>query len=199
MKPEIISHRINTIKQLRLTPSCFGVEIDLRSRGSRIILQHDPFCKGESLERWLKYYQHGTIILNVKEEGLEKEVLRILSEHHVRDYFFLDVSFPFLIALSKQGKKKLAVRFSEYESLDTVLRMKGLAEYVWVDCFSRLPLNRKNYNEIKKAGFKICIVSPELQKHPISQISVYAAFLKEQKIVVDAVCTKHPDLWETIT
>ena len=52
----------------------------------------------------------------------------------------------------------------------------------------------KTNEELKQAGFKICLVSPELQKHPLDRISEF----KEQTIGmdIDAVCTKRPDLWK---
>ena len=41
-----IAHRINEINQLKQTPSEMGVEIDIRSNGQDLILQHDPFTAG---------------------------------------------------------------------------------------------------------------------------------------------------------
>lgn len=195
MKPKFIVHRVNTIEQLQNVPAALGVEIDLRSEGKKIILQHDPFCRGESFEKWLDHYHHGMIILNVKEEGLEKTITKMLTERNIADYFFLDVSFPVLISLSDAGINKLAVRFSEYECLETVLKMQGRAQYVWIDCFHDLPLNRKIYDRLKLVGFSLCLVSPELQKHPVSQIKAFADSIQNEGFEIDAVCTKRPDLW----
>ncbi len=198
MKPQIIAHRVNTIAQLKQTPTHFGVEIDLRSQNSKIILQHDPFRDGEEFEAWLNYYRHNTIILNVKEEGLEKAIALLLSQRNIKNYFFLDVSFPFMVWLSSEGMREFAVRFSEFESVETVLNMKGRAKYVWIDCFTKLPLNRNIYGKLKTADFKICIVSPELQEHDIKEIETYAEALWKEGIYFDAVCTKRPELWENL-
>jgi hypothetical protein len=35
--------------------------------------------------------------------------------------------------LSRQGEKNIALRFSEFESIDTILNMKGKANWVWID------------------------------------------------------------------
>ena len=43
--------------------------MDIRSEGARLIIHHDPFVAGESFDEWINAYQHGTLILNVKEEG----------------------------------------------------------------------------------------------------------------------------------
>ena len=47
------------------------------------------------------------------------------------------------------------------------------------------------------AGFKLCLVSPELQgRDAHSEIPALAKLLNEQAIAADAVCTKRTDLWE---
>ena len=60
---EIIAHRINKIAKLKSIPKKFGVEVDLRSYGSKIVLNHDPFKTGDKLEDYLSNYNHGTLIL----------------------------------------------------------------------------------------------------------------------------------------
>ena len=49
---EIIIHRVNTIKKLKSISNNFGTEIDIRSSSSKLILSHDPFAKGDSLENY---------------------------------------------------------------------------------------------------------------------------------------------------
>jgi hypothetical protein len=92
----------------------------------------------------------------------------------------------------KKGVSDIAVRFSEYEPLEFVLKFKDKVKWVWVDCFTDLPLNAENYN-ILKQHFKLCIVSPELQGYPVERIVEFKEKLKEMP--VDAVCTKKPELW----
>jgi hypothetical protein len=89
-----IAHRVNTIKDLLNTPTEYGVEIDLRDFGEKLILQHDPFKDGESFEEYLKNYNHGTMILNIKSEGIETRVLKLIQQHNIKSYFFVDCSFP---------------------------------------------------------------------------------------------------------
>lgn len=198
VKPKIIVHRVNTIAQLRQMPAYLGVEIDLRSKGSEIILQHDPFCDGERLEAWLGYYNHDTIILNVKEEGLEKTITNLLLQRNIKNYFFLDVSFPFMVWLSNEGMREFSVRLSEFESLETVLNMKDRVRYVWVDCFTKSPLNYDIYKRLKAADFQICIASLELQNHDVNEIEAHAKALWNQGVYFDAVCTKKPQLWQDL-
>lgn len=190
---ELIAHRVNTLEQLRQTPSELGVELDLRDRGGRLILQHEPFSNGEDFAPYLQEYQHGTMILNVKSERIEHRVLEELQgAGTVRDYFFLDCSFPMIRTLVEQGEHRIAVRFSELEPIEGPLSLAGEVDWVWVDCFTRLPLDDETYPRLK-AHFKICIVSPELQGYPLDRIAEFARQMRGYEI--DAVCTKRPDLW----
>jgi hypothetical protein len=194
---EYIAHRINTIKELKQLPTEVGVELDIRDRGDRLILQHDPFTDGEDFEEYLKHYKHGTMILNIKSERVEYRVLELLKNSKVKSYFFLDSSFPMIYLLSKSSEKNIALRFSEFEGLDTILNMENKVEWVWVDCFSKLPLDLDKFKILKNKGFKFCLVSPELQAQP-EKIEEYRSYLFQNNIVLDAICTKFKNikLWE---
>lgn len=192
---EMIAHRVNTIQQLKNTPTKYGVELDLRDFDNRLILQHDPFKDGEDFEKYLEYYQHGTMILNMKSEGIEFHILELLREHKIQNYFFLDSSFPMIYLLSIKGENNIALRFSEFEKLDTILSMKDKVKWVWTDCFTVSPITKENSETLKSAGLKICLVSPELQNRK-NDIEDYIEFVTNQDIKVDAVCTKFPELWD---
>ena len=194
---KIISHRRNTIPDLKATPGKYGVEVDIRSLGQQLIIHHDPFVAGESFEDWIAVYQHGTLILNIKEEGLESRLIALMQSHGIDDYFFLDQSFPFLVKWAKAGEHRCAVRVSEFESIETALTLAGQVDWIWVDCFTRFPLNLEDAKRLKNAGFKLCLVSPELQgRDAETEIPLLVQLLDEQGIQADAVCTKRPDLWE---
>jgi hypothetical protein len=184
-----IAHRINSVQELKQLPIEYGVELDLRDYGNDLILQHDPFMMGESFEEYLKYYQHGTMILNIKSERIEHRVLDLLKKYDITNYFFLDSSFPMIYSLSKQGETQCAVRFSELEGLDTILNMKTKIDWVWVDCFTKLPIDLSIFNVLKTSGFKLCLVSPELQGRDY-EIEQYKQVLNAKGIAFDAICTK---------
>jgi hypothetical protein len=175
-------------------PHEYGVELDLRDRGERLILVHDPFSDGEDFGPYLREYRHGTMILNVKSERIEHRVLdELAAAGTVDDYFFLDCSFPMIRQLVSQGEHRIAVRFSEFEPIEGPLSLAGDVDWVWVDCFSRMPLDDASYARLS-ASFKICIVSPELQGHDLGRIDLFARQL--EPYAIDAVCTKRPDLWQ---
>ena len=186
---EYIAHRVNTIEELKQIPNEYGVELDLRDFGDRLILQHDPFKDGEDFEEYLKNYNHGTMILNIKSERIEHKVLELIQKYNIKKYFFLDSSFPMIYLLSKTGEKNIALRFSEFEGIDTILSMTGKVEWIWVDCFSKLPINYEIYKLLKNNGFKFCLVSPELQGQN-EKLASYKQYLQNEGIVFDAICTK---------
>ena len=191
----IIKHRINSIKLLLETPSKFGIEIDIRSYKNKLILNHEPYLDGENIDDFLKNYKHQLLILNVKEEGLEKRLIELMKLFKIKNYFFLDQSFPFLIKTTNSGENRCAVRFSEYESINTVLSLSNIVKWVWVDFFTKLPLDYENYLKLKESRFNICLVSPELQGHDKEQIVNLQKELIKNKIYINAVCTKYPALW----
>lgn len=186
---EYIAHRINTVEELQKLPSEYGVELDLRDGlDGRIYIQHEPFIAGEDFEEYLKHYHHGTMILNIKSERIEFKVLELLKEYGIEKYFFLDSSFPMIKLLSDQGEYNIALRFSELEGLDTIEAMQGRARWIWVDCFTKMPLTVEIADKLHGWGYKICVVSPELEGQE-EKLEEYKDKLR--KMNLDAVCTKN--------
>ena len=191
-----IAHRRNTIEELRLTPKELGIEIDIRSEGASLIVVHDPFQPGIDFDEWFAHFDHKTLILNVKEEGLEDALLKRMATRDVTDFFFLDQSFPFLLKTARAGERRCAVRVSEYESIETALSLTGLIDWIWVDVFTRFALTGREAARLKAAGFRLCLVSPELQgRWDEREIDDIKATCIREGIELDAVCTKRPQCW----
>lgn len=193
----LIAHRRNTRALLAETPTDLGVEVDIRSQGTALVIHHDPFvADAPGFEEWLSGYRHGTLILNVKEEGLEDRLLALMAERGIENFFFLDQSFPFLMRTARRGEKRCAVRISEFESVDTALSLAGQVEWVWVDCFTRFPLGHRDATRLQEAGLRLCLVSPELQgRTDPAEIEAMRNLLAREGIEADAVCTKVPEHW----
>tara|TARA_B100000424_G_C22678448_1_gene371776 strand:+ start:15 stop:608 length:594 start_codon:yes stop_codon:yes gene_type:complete len=190
----IIKHRVNTISSLKKTQENLGVEIDLRSKNKQLYLHHDPFKNGVLFSKWLRHYKHSFIVLNVKEEGLEKEILRELKKRKVKNFFFHDQTFS--TVLKNMKKTKVSIRYSEFEELKKINFLFRSIKWIWIDHFKNFELKKNFYFYLKKKKVKICIVSPELVniKH-VNKIQSLIKNLKKQKISIDAVCTKKPKLW----
>jgi hypothetical protein len=156
---EIIIHRVNKIKDLKKISHNFGVEIDIRANGSNLILNHEPFNTGDKLKDYLENYKHKTLVLNLKEAGIEKEVLRLVKKYSIKSYFLLDVEMPYMYAATKNGQKNIAVRYSEYENIFLAKYFVKKLNWIWIDTATKLPLNKNNIKILSK--FKSCLVCPE--------------------------------------
>tara|TARA_B100000795_G_C22795245_1_gene439022 strand:- start:185 stop:769 length:585 start_codon:yes stop_codon:yes gene_type:complete len=183
---EIIIHRINKIKELKKIPINFGTEIDIRSNNSQLILSHDPFLKGDKLINYLENYKHKTLVLNLKEAGIEKTVLNIVKKYSIKSYFLLDVEMPYMYTATKGGQKNIAVRFSEYEDIALADHFKDKLKWVWIDTATKLPLNQDNIKTLSK--FKSCLVCPERWGR-VKDIVKYKKILKKLNYKPDAVMT----------
>ncbi len=188
----LIEHRVNTIEKLQAVPPDRGVEVDVRDYDGTLRCIHDPLLTGTPLADLLAHFQHRLIIFNVKCDGLERQIEDLAADHGVRDYFFLDVANPSLVQYVRRGGRRVAVRFSEHEPIEFALAFRGQAEWVWVDCFTHWPLDRRSYDLLKK-NFKICLVSPELQQHSRDSIQEFRRQLAG--LEVDAVCTDFCSDW----
>jgi hypothetical protein len=101
----------------------------------------------------------------------------------IENYFFLDQSFPFLVKYSRIGVRRCAVRVSEFESINTALTLAGKVDWVWVDCFTQFTLTHDNAKTLQEAGFKLCLVSPELQGRDAQiEIAQTVQLLKDRNI-----------------
>lgn len=188
----LIEHRVNTLEHLQRVPPERGIEVDVRDYDGDLRLVHDPFQSSERLEDLLAAYRHALVIFNVKCDGLEGRIIELAAKYNIVNYFFLDLANPTLVNLVRRGVWQVAVRYSEFEPLEFALAFAGQVEWVWVDCFTYLPLNREIYRRLHQ-HFKICLVSPELQKHPRDWIQSFRRQLHDMPI--DAVCTDYCEEW----
>jgi hypothetical protein len=191
-----IIHRVNTTESLKKIPEKYGVEIDIRGYGGKLLLNHDPIddpAKYDELEEYLKNFRHAFIIFNMKEAGYEQRVLDLAEKYSIENFFLLDVEFPYLYhATRKKGVRKIAVRYSEAEPIESVLAQsaggKPLLDWVWIDTNTQLPLNKKIIGKFKELGLKTCLVCPERWGRP-EDIKNYKEFMEKEGIIVDAVMT----------
>ncbi len=189
-------HRVNNPKDLNKIDSKIGIEVDVHGYNKRIVVNHDPFVKSVEFSKWLNNYNHKILFVNIKEEGIESEVLKILNKKNVSNFVLFDVSFPFIYKLLSQNQRKLAIRISKYEALEGFVKLKIKPKWVWLDLFEDIiPLSKKSHMLLRQNKIKIIIVSPELHGRNIDNIKKIKNQIKRRNINIDAVCTKVPDLW----
>jgi hypothetical protein len=196
----IIKHRVNTSKELLTLNPEFGVEVDIRTFGHRLVVSHDPYNdKAEDFKNWISLYNHHTLIINIKEEGLEDSIEKILDQYPLIDYFFLDQSVPYMVKSLRKNKFKTSMRFSDLESIESLrLVIENLSRkpnWIWIDDFTGTWQHLDYLKKIDLRGIKTCIVSPELQGRDL--------YLEAEKIeksfkffTPTAICTKNPEFWK---
>lgn len=202
---QIIIHRVNTIEKLKTIPAHYGVEIDVRGRGEKMYLNHDPLEDNkeyEELEKYLLKYHHAFVIFNTKEAGYEERIIELAKKYKIENYFLLDVEFPYLYkATRKDGFRKIAVRYSEAEPVEMteaqIVDGQPLLDWVWIDTNTRLPLDDRTIETLKK--FKTCLVCPERWGRP-KDIPKYIEEIKKLNFPLDAVMTAldYASQWEKL-
>ena len=198
---KIIVHRVNSCKELDSINTSYGVEVDIRAYKNKLVCSHDPLIKGESFKNWLKSYNHSFIVANIKEEGIEEEVIQLIESKNISNYFLLDVSFPFLYKLTKKDRltNKFIYRISDYEKLCPDFVINNSIKWIWIDAFISFPEEDLNkvYELQKNHEIKICMVSPELHLDRNEEINNdLLSKIKYLDVKYDLVCTKNPKLWE---
>jgi len=186
----IVHHRVNSVDHLNRVPPDEGIEVDIRSWGSALVMHHDAFVGGPDFVEFIHQYRHRLLIANVKEEGIERRVIESIESAGIRDYFLLDVTFPFLVRYASMGFRNLAVRFSEYEDMQTCLNLAGKVNWVFVDNFTRLPVEGGAFGRLAQ-HFRLCVVSPELLHR--DEIPFARDVLATNPAT--AVLTDHPEAW----
>lgn len=181
----IIWHRVNTIEELKHIDLEDGVEIDVRSNKGIPYLSHYIDENGILFEEWLNHYKlKGTLVINVKEEGLETIIIELLNKYNITNYVFLDEPFWYLLNSSRKlNNKNFAIRVSKFESVETALKSRELSDWVWYDYFD----DYINVSDIKKlidSGFKVIMPSPEL----VNSTKDYEHILEENNISIWAIC-----------
>tara|TARA_B100000989_G_scaffold42813_1_gene27280 strand:- start:2159 stop:2743 length:585 start_codon:yes stop_codon:yes gene_type:complete len=184
---EIIIHRVNKVRDLKKLNSIYGTEIDIRFYKQKLILNHEPNQTGDALEDYLINYSHGTLVLNIKEAGIELEVLKLVKKYSIKNYFLLDIEFPFILNAYINNIRELAIRVSFYESTTNVHNFKNLFNWIWLDSYKFKNFNKNDLNILKKN--KICIVCPSRWGKE-NQIKKYKNYFKKQNIKLHAVMTE---------
>ena len=183
---EIIVHRINEIDRLKNIPKKFGVEIDIRAKGNDLILNHEPGEDGDSFYEFVEQYEHGTLVLNIKEAGIEQKVIDLVRQKQVASYFLLDVEMPFVYRAGQDGMSDLAIRYSEYEPISFAQHFSGTFDWVWIDTPSYLPLEEDVIQTLQ--NYKSCLVCPERWGRP-EDIGAYIQQMKQLNYKPNAVMT----------
>lgn len=191
-----IIHKVNTIEKLKTVPQNYGVEIDIRFENNNLYLSHDLIADKASkcsLESFLLEYNHEFIVANIKDTGIESDVIQAISQT-TNNFFLLDFEIPFLFHKNKKIKKYLSTRYSIFEQTSKESEVINYVDWIWVDTFSDFPINEININNLP--NLKKCLVSPERWGRE-GDISKIVKFMHKHKINFELIMTdlNMVDIW----
>ena len=198
--PIFVAHRINNLKNLSMIEKNVGIEIDIREDNQDIVLAHDPFTKNVQdkikLIEILPFFENRFLIINVKSERIEQRFIEISKNYLKRNnYFFLDSSLSVINQYRNNKDFIFCSRYSEYESLLTskMLVKKKLTNWIWIDVFNKLPINKKISITLNNIKAKKCLTSPCLLGRE-EDIKKYAKIIKRFDLNIDAICCKYKNI-----
>tara|TARA_R110001606_G_scaffold372916_1_gene530153 strand:- start:54 stop:686 length:633 start_codon:yes stop_codon:yes gene_type:complete len=168
-----------------------GTETDVRDYKGELVISHDIadencISLNEFFEIYNKYDDALPLALNVKSDGLQVELKKLLDKHNIINYFVFDMAVPDALQYLKVGVNTFT-RESEYEKEPSFY---DEACGIWLDEFNGHWIDKKVIERHIKNKKKICIVSPDLHKREYKkEWSHYKKIEKELCIKDLMICT----------
>ncbi len=188
----------NTIKAIeRAFTSGFGIETDIRDYRGNLIVSHD-IGDDDSLdaETVFKLYKDVgkdlTLALNVKADGIQKLVLKLIQKYDISNYFLFDMSIPELVVNSNVNIKF----YTRSSDIECHLVEEKKADGIWLDSFYDKDFIKEKVNgiNVELLERKVCIVSPELhgwKYEDVWEIIKQNNLHNSEKV---QLCTDYPDI-----
>ena len=170
----VLSHRGYWLKpQERNTLAAFersfslgyGTETDIRDHCCKLVISHDmPNSNSLPIEAFFdvhkKYNARLPLALNIKADGLQDELARLLSAYEVSNYFVFDMAVPDGLQYIHKNIR-VFTRQSEFETLPAFYED---AEGVWLDEFLDHWISDEIIEKHLSHQKSLCLVSPDLHK-----------------------------------
>jgi glycerophosphoryl diester phosphodiesterase len=174
----------------------FGTETDIRDNGGKLVVSHEMANDSamqieEFLDIYRSFGKRLHLALNIKADGLQTELKRLLCDYEVENYFVFDMAVPDGLLYARQK----FVTFTRHSDFEPTPSYYDLAQGIWLDEFMSHWITDSVIEEHLKARKSICIVSPELHNRDNSAEWKHYQEL-ERKIGHDRLmlCTDFPEL-----
>jgi hypothetical protein len=120
-----------------------GIETDLRydAKGS-IVIAHDlpsgdEISFDELLQMYCDFSRPSTLALNIKTDGIQREIALLLRKYNITDFFTFDMSFPeHLYYIACDLKPMMRQSEFEFVNLDNGNPVYQQSAGLWVDQFT---------------------------------------------------------------
>jgi hypothetical protein len=173
---EILAHRglwkfpeeRNTLTAFKLALNFgFGIELDVRDLNGSIVISHDIPVEGsvDLLSTLLEMYSRSKfsscLALNIKSDGLQKHLAKLLSEFNINNYFIFDMSIPDTLGYFRSNLETY-IRISDIEEINPFLM--DSSQGIWLDGLMGEWVQPETILALANYNKPICLVSPELHK-----------------------------------
>lgn len=170
-----------------------GTETDFRDYEQKLVISHnvaDSTCMNAGDFFAMYKDQKCTLALNVKADGIQQLLKKLLDKNNITNYFCFDMSIPDTLEYIN-ADLKFFVRESEYEKINSLYEK---ADGVWADGFESDEWVTKEYiKSHRDKEKKVCIVSSDLHKRDYSELWKR---INDKEILDDdgvILCTDYPD------
>lgn len=172
-----------------------GIETDVRDYKGHLVISHNiADDKAFPLENVFKAYNEldcrGMLALNVKADGIQNELEKLLEKYDIRNYFMFDMSIPEQVVYRDRGFRF----FTRHSDIETVPVQYEDACGVWMDGFYNVDwIDADAIRAHLKNNKAVCLVSPELHGKSYDRLW---SILKDKNLYLEDnlyLCTDVPD------
>jgi len=187
------SEKNTSIAFVRALENGFGIETDFRDLNGDLVVSHDlpgddVMPISELVHLFKSTCNDGLMALNIKADGLQLLVKKMVECSGMKNYFAFDMSVPDMRGYFSEGIPTFT-RLSEYEQTPSFL---DLSIGVWLDAFESQWYDIELINHLIKKNKQIAIVSSELHGRPHHNLW---SFLKANQLHQNSlvsICTDFP-------
>jgi hypothetical protein len=173
----------------------FGIETDVRDYKGELVISHDIANKDcilvqDLFEIYAKYNNSFPLALNIKSDGLQVKLKRLILKYGVKNYFIFDTSIPDGLGYLRHNFNYFT-RQSEYEPSPAFY---DISAGVWIDEFKSHWVTANDISQHMDNNKMVSIVSPELHGRSYKKEWKHYQEIQELLGIKDMMlCTDYPE------
>ena len=141
----------------------YGIETDIRDYKGKLVVSHNVAEETSfEFENVLKLYSNmnssSELAINIKADGLQGLLEKLLDRYRIENYFVFDMSIPEQVVFHRE-QFKVFTRMSEYETAPVLLEK---SQGIWMDEWETSWINADVIRKYRSEGKLISIISPEI-------------------------------------
>lgn len=187
------SEKNTSVAFTRALENDFGIETDFRDLNGELVVSHDlprdnAMPIGEFVSLYAASCKDGLMALNIKADGLQLLVKKMVEDSRMQNYFAFDMSVPDMRGYFSEGIPTFT-RLSEYEQGPSFLD-KSIG--VWLDAFEGEWYDPSIINGLLEKNKQVAIVSPELHGRPHHNLWTFLKINQLHQNPLISLCTDFP-------